>query len=32
MPQSGVPPSTALENATHQIDQILAQYDQRIGS
>ncbi len=32
MYQSGVSPSTALENATHQIDQILAQYDQRIGS
>ncbi len=32
MYQSGVSPSTALENATHQIDQILAQYDRRIGS
>jgi sn-glycerol 3-phosphate transport system substrate-binding protein len=32
MYQSGVSPSTALENATHQIDQILSQYDQRIGS
>ncbi|HTX63411.1 MAG TPA: extracellular solute-binding protein, partial [Acidimicrobiales bacterium] len=30
--QSGVSPSTALEKATRQIDQILAQYDQRIGA
>ncbi len=32
MYQSGVSPSTALANATRQIDQILSQYDQRIGS
>ncbi|MGH8988951.1 MAG: extracellular solute-binding protein [Acidimicrobiales bacterium] len=30
--QSGVSPSTALKNATHQVDQILSQYDQRVGS
>jgi sn-glycerol 3-phosphate transport system substrate-binding protein len=32
MYQSGVSPATALSNAATQIDQILAQYDQRIGS